>query len=395
MPNVSRSFSQPIVTKTHIHNNTSMLFPGINWSDVQTGYQGSEFRSGTVTPGYVLAKATGNLPEHNFTYSSSESSVLKGMQRQRTTEVSGNWSESLTIGKVGPLFGLLEPWGGPFLSLVELNLGNEVRAKLLRKVTDSDIDLSVVAGEFRETVGMHRELALRLAGALRAAGRGDLKGVASALSMKNSGDWANAWLMVQYGIRPFVNDLYGAVKALEKGMKKEGYHLNHAKSLFEDTRTDVTGSVLDGQFTTQWKVKVEAGARVKYSIENPLVATLASLGLSNPLTLLWELKKLSFVVDWGIGIGAWLSQLSASHGKKYRSGSVTVFVRVTGHTTYLKRVNSSNVLTEHDGTSFYTRVKCVRTGYGTWPVAFLPALKDPLSLFTLTTSAALLRQLKH
>lgn len=351
-------------------------------------------RNSTVTPGYTGLKRTGDLPENSFGFSEIFQSSLIGDSRKESHFLT-NYSGTQISGVIATASMDGPPWGVD-LDLIRANLRNEAISKMNSRVIDSDIDLSVMAGEFRETVRMHKDLALRLRDALRHLRSGNFGGVATALSLRNSKDWANAWLLAQYGIKPLVNDVLGGIKALEKGMLKERYVIQAARQKYQDQRTYQKGALADGLWTYEWSLSVEAAARCKYHVSDPYTATLASLGLVNPFGLAWELMKLSFVVDWAIGVGAWLNQLGVYFGRKYSSGSTTTFTRITGYATYNRSMDKVNGpfrdVDQSSARMTRTDVTVNRVGSLTPPVQYLPAIKDPVSLFTVTTSLALLRQ---
>lgn len=393
MPNENLSTSQLGRTVTNLYNNSTLPYPGFETVSFQTAGQLTRVRNSHNTPGYGQRKLTGDLPENHFGFAEVWFTALQGMSFQKTINTPTKWTVSSTRGRIGPLWNLPVPWSGAYLTALRLNQSNEVRAKLARKVLDSEIDLSVTAGEFRETAHLFVELARRLSQAIAAARRGDAAGVKKALSLNGSRDWANLWLMINYGIRPLIMDIQGGIKAIEKGIMKEVYHVERASVLYEDTKLVTTGSLENGLYITSWTLKLQTGCRVKYIVTDGQLATLASVGLLNPLSLAWELKKLSFVIDWAVGVGAWLGQLSASAGKSFSGGSETVFTRITGHTQY-SRVGGGSTIHNSHGVSMYSNVAVQRTGLVTWPVASLPAIRDPISLFNLTTGIALLRQSK-
>jgi hypothetical protein len=211
--------------------------------------------------------------------------------------------------------------------------------------------------------------------------------------LANSADFANLWLMINYGIKPFIADLKGAVEALERGALKERYNIVQDRAIFQDTaRRDSSyrGGVED------WSLKVEVGLRVKYAVTSPFLATLASLGLTNPGTTAWELAKLSFVVDWVVGVGGWLSQLDYHLGKQFRDGSYTTFTKekvalTAAYVTRTPLFNGGNVETSQT-TAFVEWTDVSRSVLTNWPMAYLPVLKDPFSASHCATAASLLRQ---
>jgi hypothetical protein len=392
MPTESRSISQSGITRTI---SSSSANPTGSTSLVTEGFlMGNLARTSVRTPGYPLLKAIGHLPENVFGFSQTSFTPYIGRKIVHTQTLPNTaWARNDITGRISSFWGTPEPWSGSYIAAVMANQTSIVTARLNKRIVDSDIDLSVLAGEFRETAAMFGDLSKRLLAAKRAAGRGDARGVATALSMRNSKDWANLWLMVNYGIRPFVNDLLGASKALQKGLIREQYYLNHARTSFDDSITTVTGSVGSGQTTRLWQLRIETSSRCKYYVEDPYLATLSSLGLANPFSTAWELAKLSFVLDWAIGIGDWLSQLNASFGKRFGTGSSTTFVRVVGKASlYQNSVGPNLNFIKTSAMASYERVACSRNSLSSWPISYLPAFKDPASFHTIVTSLALLRQ---
>lgn len=378
--------------KSYIFNNSSLPFPGANWSEVLASAYLSKARASNVTPGYRLKAMTGDLPENTFGFQELYYTAPLGRMFHRTFDSATAWTGSLTEGTVGSLAWSDHPWGSGKLSAIRLNQANEVRARNNKKIIDSDVDLGVVAGEFRETSRMFKDLAVRLAAAARSLRAGNVGGVATALSLRKSKDWANAWLLANYGIKPLVNDVLGGLKAIEKGMMKERYQVQSSRVVFEDSQSTQTGDLLNGLLVINWSLKCETSVRCKYLTDSSNYATLASLGLVNPAILAWELKRLSFVIDWAVGVGAWLNQLGVSSGRQFQSGSETFFQRIEGHAYYRRAGILNQVEYDQWWSAQYSEVKCERNMSISWPLAYAPAIKDPMSMFTIATSTALLRQ---
>lgn len=364
---------------------------GTTTTSIVTTETHNSARTSLTTAGYTERKRVGDLPENTFGFSEFSSSHLSGSRVVEAYSVAG-YSGSEITGVFGPQNSESPPWGATLFNVLEGNLRNQAIAKMNKRIIDSDIDVSVMAGEFRETVGMFKELSLRLREARRALRTGYASGVALALSLRNSSDWANAWLMAHYGIKPLVNDVLGGIKALEKGMLKERYHVESGSAKYQDTRSYSKGNLVDGMWTYDWKLSLECTARSKYRVTQPYTATLASLGLVNPFSLAWELTKLSFVVDWAIGVGAWLNQLGIYFGRTYSGGSVTFFRRVEGIAYYNRRYRTTLAMERSYGSQYRRDIVCNRFGGSAPPVSYLPAFKDPVSLFTVTTSLALMKQ---
>jgi hypothetical protein len=265
------------------------------------------------------------------------------------------------------------------------------------QIRDSDIDIGTFAGEFRETAEMFKTFSVALSRAARAARRGNLLEVARALGLRpsSSKDFANGWLMINYGVRPFVSDLMGACTALQKGLLKERFVMVHASAVLDDSKVTSNGVInsAGGRVQTTWTNKIQVSGRLKFEITGSTGATLASLGLTNPLAVGWELTKLSFVFDWAIGIGSWLGQLDSSFGKHFTSGSITTFTKYRGDQVWERMyVNASGYGGSSQANGVYEDVSVSRASLSTWPVNYLPAFKDPRSNMHIITSLSLLRQ---
>jgi hypothetical protein len=58
-------------------------------------------------------------------------------------------------------------------------------------------------------------------------------------------------------------------------------------------------------------------------MSNPQLATINSLGLTNPIAVAWELVPFSFAVDWFLPVGNTLSALTAGQGLTWLGGYIT------------------------------------------------------------------------
>lgn len=351
-------------------------------------YWGTKARGGLITPGFYLKRATGGLPENSFTFSETLTTACTGQRYTRHT-TSGNVYETHAYGIFGGTT-FSNPWNLP---LLKANFANLVDAKLAGKVKESDVDVAVFLGEIREAKSMFLGAITNLASALRLASSGaSLQQIGGVLGIRWSPKTpANGWLLVQYGFLPFIRDIEGALKALEKGLHKLGYKLARARHVYTDTITQVSGD-----WTKRWSLHLETSARVKYRVVNEYTSTLTSLGLTNPARLGWELMKLSFVIDWLIGVGAWLDQLDAFIGKEFDQGSRTWFVRIQCEAQWNKLSSPGYSTFWERRTQSYSLVTCERSDMSGWPFAFLPGVRDPSNLgwFHLLTSLSLLLQRK-
>jgi len=391
LPNEFLSYSAPGFRTQNSWNNTTTPFPGSQSVTQVADVFGTKSRTSVVTPSFSLRRSTGRLPENVFQYAE----IMQTARRGSYLQVTGpGFFHDIQYVKVVGIIGSFIGSAPSFLSVSSL-LEDNVRADMMDKIRDVGFDTGTFVGEFRETAEMFKTFSVALSSAIKAARRRDPNGVIRALGIpKGSVDIANVWLLLMYGIRPFISDLSSAAKALEDGLVKERYVMVSGRKTFQDTQIVTSGALNSpsGLVSTSWTYKVDVSGRVKYSVTSSAKASLVSLGLTNPLSVGWELTKLSFVIDWAIGVGSWLGQLDATFGKQFDCGSITSFTKTIGQQSVTIRYVVSDAQIVSDQTASYEYVTVARNPLVTWPITWLPVLKDPTSIFHIVTGLALLRQ---
>ena len=137
-----------------------------------------------------------------------------------------------------------------------------------------------------------------------------------------------------------------------------------------------------------------------YSLNNPGLATQSQLGLLNPLEIVWECLPYSFVVDWAIPVGAWMSSLTADAGFSFKGGSRStkiVLDDVKVKDLRLWRYSSVGTRGWSEGsgpTLTGSAADFTRTCYLTSPVPGI-YVKNPLSALHVANAIALLMQAFH
>lgn len=405
MPEDSRQWSLVGKRRTDYQTTDTKLGTVTRSSTEVDGLQsqsGTWSRVSLQTPGYGLKKLTGKLPENFFKYSEISSSSLQGYEKYTyRSGVSDRFITEVTSTGIFPGVAYANPWNVSS-TIIAANQSNLVKAKVLNKLKQSDINLAVTAGESKETWRMFADTAKYIAGGVKAARSGDASAVRRALGISDLRNFdgvskksANAWLMFNYGVKPLINDLQGAVKAYQKGLIRERYYVQSSKNTFEDNR-HLSYENGNYHYTEDWTLKIDTSTRVKYEVTDAQLATIASFGITNPFELGWELTKFSFVVDWMVGIGDWLGSLDASLGKTFVGSSVTQFTKtkLAGHRWSKQTVPG---YTSFQGAASWNwqQIDVRRTPSASWDIPYLPAFKDNLGLYHVATSVALLRQLKR
>lgn len=191
------------------------------------------------------------------------------------------------------------------MSLFDANDDLAFLSKLREKVAGSDFNAGVFLGEGHQVLRMIGDSALKIAKSLRCLKKGNLRGASVALTGRatdpKTGKVANNWLELQYGWLPLLSDAYGGALFL-------AHHLN--------TPLQTTIRVARSKKMTTWNDQPPGSSMpdsswihdcgsIKAILKEKDVAQLA--GLTDPLSVAWELVPYSFVVDWFIPIGSWLS----------------------------------------------------------------------------------------
>jgi len=400
--NVNESYTLPGVYRSKSWYTWKDSEP--EWYTVQRmAASGQRLRNSVTTPNYTLRARTGTLPQNVFGYTENNVIYQNGyvrnddrynrlMERQE-----GCFSQvALTLPSVS--------------SALKLNLENAAKAKALLKLKDQDVNLIQFYAERAQTARLLRENAEAIGKAYSRLKRGDLAGAAAALGVKPPGSggfgskWRNdqsraiaqGWLSLVYGWRPLIMDAYGSVEHLKKafGKSSESIRVTNKQS-FTDGGTKVTR---DGIRTTTYtfSVKVDITATYYYKKSSTVLHELSSLGVTNPAYIAWELTKFSFVVDWFLGVGNWISSLDAALGYTFVDASTTTFSKVsatqsiTCHGQYRPNVFRDEELYESNES-----VSVSRSPSGTGPLPLLPAFKDPGSVEHLLNALALLKTLKR
>lgn len=210
----------------------------------------------------------------------------------------------------------------------------ETIRKARAKVKDQDVNLAVAFGERAATAGGVADVVTTLTKTVRALRRRDYERAMRELGLRKRNrktlpnEPANAWLALQYGWLPLLSDVHGSCEALEKADQNRDRYRATVKASHSSKELDIsvlTESVgtcyidIQKQVTTSHK----AMTRLDYVLRNPLLATMSQMGVTNPLEVAWELVPFSFVADWFVPVGRYLSDLDATIGWEFLGGSTS------------------------------------------------------------------------
>jgi hypothetical protein len=214
------------------------------------------------------------------------------------------------VDTVEPVFTTDPNIGVEWGTLPSDTLTNKALSKLIEKVKGHSFNLGVELGQLGQTVDL-------LAGNLRKLGRAALKlrrgdfasaarelGARPRTSKLKSKDVSGRWLELQYGWAPLVSSSYDAAKAFEaisNGPRKA--------SVVSRVRENVEYELSQSPSQFSAKAKMQVLYQLKYELVEEM-GVARQLGLEDPLSVAWELLPWSFVIDWFIPIGSYLSNLN-------------------------------------------------------------------------------------
>jgi hypothetical protein len=218
------------------------------------------------------------------------------------------------------------------------NMINWAMVKALNKVKEQDIHLGNFIAEFHKTVQTVSSRATKIANQVER------------FKVKHPKDWTkvkavqtgnlprhrwceipNSWLELQYGWKPLLQDVEGGLKAMFKVARRDIPVIVASAQVKDVVPSSSSALSIDGSYkaTLNWQSERTARVQLCYRVDNPVLHELSSLGLVNPLEVVWELTKYSFVVDWFLPIGPWLSSLTGDAGMSFITGSVTKRTNMT------------------------------------------------------------------
>lgn len=184
-------------------------------------------------------------------------------------------------------------------------------SKLASKVKDHDFHIGKFAVEGRQTVSMVVERLKTVGGALIDLKRGDFAYAARRLNVKNvttkrpNYDLSGRWLELQYGWMPLISDVFNAMEAYDRLTSKR-----RTRTLTSGTfRVQNLSIPAQGASSWEWHCTTELKQRIWYEWTEELSDS-RSLGLEDPLGIIWEGLPWSFVIDWFIPISTYLDALN-------------------------------------------------------------------------------------
>jgi hypothetical protein len=228
---------------------------------------------------------------NNYTVSGRYQSEQKGSNSGFSIAVGGTGSHALL------------PWPN--------NAELKLQSKMAARIKGHQFNLAVNVAQGTQLVDMVVSNIRSLTRALVAVKRGDVASAARSLGVQRKRktsslkgkDISQRWLEMQYGWLPLVSDTYEAAKAYET-------YTNLRKEYI--TAKGFVGTQKDFSASSSWYAypgTIRRDKRYVYEMTEDISAP-RSLGLGDPLSLIWEILPYSFVIDWFLPIGSYLENLA-------------------------------------------------------------------------------------
>lgn len=265
--------------------------------------------------------------EHDYTMTYSVISNALVTVKNRYSSYTGPGDFESTCGTLGP-------WQTPWSSNDDIAL----LSKLRNKVAGSDFNAGVFLGEGKESLKLIADSATRVYRGIKAAKRLDFAGIYSALfqpsqtrrfknyreqgwldderflhwerkrwdrkavnSAPSDRDSSSLWLEFSYGWLPLLQDVKGAAEFLSQQLETP------LQTVVRVTR-QVSSKGINSSSPTWYKYASSGVTAQKwYKVTISEIDTVGLSGLTDPLSVAWELVPFSFVLDWFIPVGNFLS----------------------------------------------------------------------------------------
>lgn len=314
---------------------------------------------------------------------------------------------------------------GPNLPSINLTCRSVVENGLLSQVKAQKLNLAVSVAEAKQTVGWIAGRVQDLAGmadgllknnykrfrrahdkALKRPVPRHIKTATAGVTVRDatkgfSGNLANRWLEYNYAFVPLMLDVYGSAEALaymlnagsdilmEAAMEKPIARVTTAAegSEWRAYSSHLTNNDLPWAFSG--RIVQYYDSAITYKVSQSYLAGLASLGVTNPAEVLWEKTKFSFLIDWLIPVGDFLSGWDAPVGATFVHGWYTAMLKANLIGRPIKSASGDATVVEPP-VIYYK-------GFYRKPIYTFPYpslyVKNPLSGSHVATALALLRNL--
>lgn len=368
-----------------------------------------QYRAGNLTPLYFVKrkKKIRIPPTDSFNYITERKRGNNGWAKRTyndyTKEVT-TWT-----GDLDSIAGPVEPSYATFTPAQISALDNKAVLKLLGKAKDQKVNLAQMYAERRMSAQLIGDTASRIAKMLVNIKRGNLVRAAEAVGLavskraaRRNGTirefekrMANGVLELQYGWRPLLNDAFGSAELIaQKQFREVIGTVSTMDTLIAKYSTKVKD---DSNYVNYDTVSSTLLIRYKVNFTNgdDIVHSLSQVGITNPALIAWELLPWSFVIDWFLPIGSYISSLDATKGLKFLDGTKSSQLIQKVERFYTRDFTAGINRYEDTGRCSKEKVTYTRTKLESFPSGQIPSFKNPLSFEHAINAIALLQQFRR
>lgn len=208
----------------------------------------------------------------------------------------------------------------------------------------------------------------------------------------SSKEIAGRWLELQYGWIPLLNDVRDVYEDCRRRVLVSPPRFSATATVVVPLKSDWALNTSQGalvQYTQRGKKVVRV--RLDYMLRNDMLQKASQIGLLNPAEVLWELTGFSFVIDWLVPIGSWISSWDSDLGLTFKSGTLTKFVQLDrfGAVQHSYEPGKAKPIAYADLYGSLEYSDTVRSVYASAPIS-LPYWKNPFSGIHVANAIALL-----
>lgn len=275
--------------------------------------------------------------------------AIQGTYTDRISTYNMNTNKWEQVGESA--FGQIPPLRIPGVSLSpngELSLiaPDDLRARahnnLLKKLSASSVELGQTLCELTQTASLITSKGKKLISLAFDIKRGRWSNALKTLGVRKSylrqPTFEKRWLEAQFAIRPLISDINDYIVLLNSGIAHNNVYTIHAKG-YARSRRQRNLSPSDSELVLsdiEWQVRSSTTGVVDLMT----LRALSEFGLSNPVSLLWELLPLSVFVDYIINVGDLIEGFAAPFGITFVTGCDSI--RAKGVGTYLRKANMTD-----------------------------------------------------
>jgi len=220
----------------------------------------------------------------------------------------------------------------------------EAKDRLLKRIKEQKALMLVTMAESKKTASMIGDTARTLARAFSALRRGNLRKVGQVLGIARPkevpGSLSNQWLAYRYGWTPLYMEVVGMAEQCAKTFELERPPLFTIRSFSEAEVLNTYESTRSGTNEWYWsfpssKTRVSVLLQERYgtwatvTADKPALKTLSEFGVTDFATTAFELLPLSFVANWFVPVGSFISSLTALQGVRVLDAGTSFCSEVT------------------------------------------------------------------